>query len=79
MFLALKSSICIYSFMDLHRFPTAEERYPRAGKVIEHPYCGTENCCQQCEQLELFPVSIYTKDTKQNMASSALDDKNKSK
>ena len=29
----------------------------------EHTNCGTENCCQQCEQLELFPVSIYTKDT----------------
>ena len=31
----------------------------------EHLYCGTENCCQSCEQLELFPVSIYSKDTKE--------------
>lgn len=48
----------------MERFPTLEERYPRQGEVIEHPYCGTPDCCQQCEQLELFPVSIYSKDTK---------------
>ena len=59
--------------MNLERFPTAEERYPRAGKVIEHPYCGTPDCCQSCEQLELFPVSIYTKDTKHRPASFPLD------
>ena len=51
----------------MERFPTLEERYPRAGEVIEHPYCGTPDCCQQCTpvQLELWPVSIYEKDTKQ--------------
>jgi hypothetical protein len=71
--------------MDLHRFPTLEERYPRRGEPLpektkeEHPNCGTPDCCQMCEQLELFPVSIYSKDTNQNMASSSLDDKNKSK
>ena len=52
----------------MERFPTLEERYPRQGEVIEHPYCGTPDCCQQCEtavpvQLELWPVSIYEKDT----------------
>ena len=57
----------------MKRFPTAKERYPRAGKVIEHPYCGTPDCCQSCEQLELFPVSIYSKDTKHRPASFPLD------
>ena len=49
----------------MERFPTLEERYPRAGEVIEHPYCGTPDCCQQCTpvQLELWPLEIYTKDT----------------
>ena len=36
----------------------------------EHTNCGTPNCCMSCEsaepvQLELWPVSIYEKDTKQ--------------
>ena len=33
----------------------------------EHTNCGTPDCCQQCTpvQLELWPVSIYEKDTKQ--------------
>lgn len=41
----------------------------------EHLYCGTPDCCQQCEpvQLELFPVSIYSKDTKDNTLSFPLD------
>ena len=41
----------------------------------EHLYCGTPDCCQQCEpvQLELFPVSIYTKDTKENSSSFPLE------
>ena len=36
-------------------------------ETIEHTNCGTPDCCQQCTpiQLELFPVSIYAKDTKQ--------------
>ena len=41
----------------------------------EHLYCGTPECCQQCEpvQLELFPVSIYTKDTNENSSSFPLE------
>jgi len=41
----------------------------------EHPNCGTPECCQQCEpvQLELFPVSIYTKDTKEEVTSFPLE------
>ena len=36
----------------------------------EHTNCGTPDCCMSCEsaepvQLELWPVSIYEKDTKQ--------------
>ncbi len=43
------------------------------GEHEEHLWCGTPDCCQQCEQLELFPVSIYTKDTKEETTSSRLD------
>ena len=44
----------------------------------EHPNCGTPECCQQCDtavpvQLELFPVSIYTKDTKEEVTSFPLE------
>jgi len=41
----------------------------------EHLYCGTPECCQQCEpvQLELFPVSIYSKDTKEETTSFRLE------
>ena len=39
-------------------------------ETIEHTNCGTPDCCMSCDtaepvQLELFPVSIYAKDTKQ--------------
>jgi len=44
----------------------------------EHLYCGTPDCCMSCDtavpvQLELFPVSIYSKDTKDNTLSLPLD------
>lgn len=44
----------------------------------EHLYCGTPDCCMSCDtavpvQLELFPVSIYTKDTKEETTSSRLE------
>ena len=45
------------------------------GEHEEHLWCGTPDCCQQCEQLELFPVSIYTKDTKENTTSFPLEKK----
>ena len=40
--------------MNLERFPTAEERYSRRGdklpeRTIEHPNCGTPDCCMQCD------------------------------
>ena len=44
----------------------------------EHLHCGTPDCCMSCDtavpvQLELFPVSIYSKDTKDNTLSFPLD------
>ena len=38
------------------------------GEHEEHLWCGTPDCCMSCDtaepiQLELFPVSIYSKDT----------------
>jgi len=45
------------------------------GEHEEHLWCGTPDCCQECvpEQLELFPVSIYTKDTKEEVTSFPLE------
>jgi hypothetical protein len=47
---------------------------------LEHTNCGTPECCMSCDtavpvQLELFPVSIYTKDTNDNSTSSRLEKK----
>ena len=38
------------------------------GEHEEHLWCGTPDCCMSCDtaepvQLELWPVSIYEKDT----------------
>ena len=46
----------------------------------EHLYCGTPECCMSCDtavpvQLELFPVSIYSKDTNENSSSFPLEKK----
>ena len=48
------------------------------GEHEEHLWCGTPDCCMSCDtaepvQLELFPDSIYQKDTKEKLASSPLD------
>lgn len=47
---------------------------------LEHTNCGTPECCMSCDtavpvQLELFPLSIYTKDTNDNSTSSRLEKK----
>ena len=50
------------------------------GEHEEHLWCGTPDCCMSCDtaepiQLELFDVSIYTKDTKEEITSSRLEKK----
>jgi len=55
--------------MNLERFPTIEERYPRRGeklpeRTIEHPNCGTPDCCQQCDTAEPVQLELnFEKDT----------------
>ena len=48
------------------------------GEHEEHLWCGTPDCCMSCDtaepiQLELFPVSIYSKDTNENITSFPLE------
>jgi len=55
--------------MNLERFPTIEERYSRRGeklpeRTIEHPNCGTPDCCQQCDTAEPVQLELnFEKDT----------------
>ena len=56
--------------MNLERFPTIEERYPRRGEPLpektneEHLWCGTPDCCQQCDTAEPIQLELnFEKDT----------------
>ena len=50
--------------MNLERFPTAEERYPGRGEPLpsetneEHLWCGTPDCCQQCDTAEPIQLEL---------------------